>query len=285
LPRCDANPRRRENLEAARRAIGEAARAEGKLCVLPELFSNRYPGQFDDPARFLGNVPEPSAWIDEFRALARRYASSLVVPFFETTDGPNGFNSLVVLDERGLVRGRYRKTHIPNGEGYREGRYVRPGDRGYTVVPVARIRLGGATCWDRWFPEVSRILALRGAQLRVYPNAIGSEVADTTFDSGADWELVMRAQPIANRVFVAAVNRVGSEERIRLYGSSFVADPWGRVLVASRRSPEVRWADLALNEIDRARAFFGFFETRRPDTYGGLLTRQAPRKPVRTSTR
>jgi N-carbamoylputrescine amidase len=286
--RCHSDPER--NRAAARRAVEEAAETGATLCVLPELFANRYPGQFEDVRSFLVQVPAPADLIDEFREIARRRAISLVLPYFETADGGACHNSLVVIDAFGRIRGRYRKAHIPNGEGYREDLFFRPGDTDYNVVSLDGVRLGTAICWDQWFPEVSRALALQGAQLIVYPSAIGSEVSDPAFDSRADWELVMRAQAIVNRVFVAAVNRVGSEERVRFYGSSFVSDPWGHVLGrASRRRPELRVFDLEFAEIGRARDFFGFFETRRPDTYGALTaTGDAPvrvRRPRRAPPR
>jgi N-carbamoylputrescine amidase len=273
--RCHPDPGR--NRAAARRAVEEAARRRASLCVLPELFAHRYPGQFEDVRAFLTRVPDPSDLIDEFRDVASRRAISLVLPYFETGPGSAHHNSLVVIDGLGRVRGRYRKAHIPNGEGYREARFFRPGDTDYPVVSLNGLRLGTAICWDQWFPEVSRALALRGADLIVYPSAIGSEPADPAFDSRPDWELVMRAQAIVNRVFVAAVNRVGPEERIRFYGGSFVSDPWGRVIArASRRRPELRVVDLDLEEIGRARDFFGFFDTRRPDTYAALTADGGP---------
>jgi N-carbamoylputrescine amidase len=271
--RCRREPE--ENITAARRAVEESARLRANLCVLPELFATRYPGQFDDVQAFVSAAPDGRALVEHFRNLAREHRMPLVLPFFETGEGEKHYNTLVLVDEGGAVRGRYRKVHIPNAEGYREDRYFRSGDLGYTVVPLGGLRLGPAICWDQWFPEVSRILALRGAQLIVYPSAIGSEVANPDFDSRPDWELVMRAQAIVNRVFVAAVNRVGAEERIRFYGGSFVADPWGRVLArASRRAPELLVAELDLAEIDRANAFFGFFDSRVPATYGELVTRE-----------
>jgi N-carbamoylputrescine amidase len=206
---------------------------------------------------------------------------AVVVPFAEPVGRGTCYNALAVIDEDGTIRAQYRKSHIPDSEGYREDRYFRQGDSGYIVASLAGLSLGVAICWDQWFPEVSRILALRGAQLIVYPSAIGSEIVRPDFDSRPDWELVMRAQAIMNRVFIAAVNRVGQEERIQFYGGSFVADPWGKVLKrASTSRPEIVYADLDLSQIREARSFFGFLDTRRPETYGALI--RAPRAKART---
>jgi N-carbamoylputrescine amidase len=273
LAQMQCAPDPAENLRAAQRYVARAARQGASLCVLPELFSNRYCGQFDDVADFLHRVPESASVIDTFIGEARRGHLAILVPFLEKSDSGATYNAVVLLDADGELRGKYRKIHIPNAEGYREDRYFRPGDLGYCVADLDGFRVGLAICWDQWFPEVSRILALRGAQLILYPSAIGSEVSAPHFDSRPDWELVMRAQAIMNRVFVAAVNRVGQEERIRFYGGSFVADPWGKVLRrAGPAAPRLMMVDLDLTETQRASAFFGFAETRMPRTYTELLS-------------
>jgi N-carbamoylputrescine amidase len=182
-----------------------------------------------------------------------------------------------VIGNDGSIKAHYRKMHIPDAQGYREDLYFRRGDRGYIVVRLDKIRLGVAICWDQWFPEVSRILALKGAELVVYPSAIGSEIVQPDFDSRPDWELVMRAQAIMNRVFVAAVNRVGQEDRIRFYGGSFVADPWGHIMKrASKTKPQTIYEQVHPSQIHKARSFFGFFETRRPDSYDALTSIRQP---------
>jgi len=210
--------------------------------------------------------------LNRFAELSRALSVAIVLPFAERIDAGTMYNSLTVFDSNGKARGLYRKIHVPNSEGYREDLHFKPGDLGYVVAPVGKTKLGLAICWDQWFPEVSRTLALKGAQLIVYPSAIGSEVAVPEFDSRPSWELVMRAQAVMNRVFVAAVNRVGQEEMIRFYGSSFVSDVWGNVLRrASRTRPEVVYADLDLAQIREANKFFGFFDARRPETYGTIL--------------
>lgn len=267
--RLDPEPKR--NLSSAARFVGLAARRGATLCVLPELFSNRYCGQFEDTGAFLATVPPQDEVLDRFSGLARRHSLALVVPYLERAGPDTCYNALAVFDDQGGIVGRYRKIHIPAAEGYREDAYFRRGDLGYVVTPIGGVRLGLAICWDQWFPEVSRILALKGAQLIVYPSAIGSEVAAPDFNSHPDWESVMRAQAIMNRVFIAAVNRVGQEERIKFYGGSFVADPWGKIVSrAGSGAPRLVLADLDLSQVERANSFFGFFDTRAPETYGPL---------------
>ncbi len=272
---CSAGAK--ENNASAHRAVRRASRRGVDLCILPELFTNVYPGQFNDPRDWFDQVPDHRAVLADFQRLAREASVAMVVPFAERLGPYQAYNSLVVIDRHGTAQGHYRKIHIPDAEGYREDLYFRPGDLGYVVAPLGGLRLGVAVCWDQWFPEVSRTLALLGAQLVVYPSAIGSEVVVPDYDSRPEWELVMRAQAVMNRVFVAAVNRVGQEDRIRFYGGSFVADPWGRVMGrASRTRPETLYVTLNLSEIPRANSFFGFFTTRRPETYD-VLTKAAPR--------
>jgi N-carbamoylputrescine amidase len=268
--RCDPDPKR--NLASAARFVGLAKGRAASLCVLPELFSNRYCGQFEDTAAFLATVPPSTEVLERFSALARRHSLPMVVPYLEQTGSDRCYNALAVFDSEGSQVGRYRKIHIPAAVGYREDQYFRRGDLGYVVTPVAGVRLGLAICWDQWFPEVSRILALQGAQLIVYPSAIGSEIVETDFDSHPDWEFVMRAQAIMNRVFIAAVNRVGQEEKIKFYGGSFVVDPWGKVMSrAGPGAPRLVTADLDLSQSAKANSFFGFMDTRAPETYGALL--------------
>jgi N-carbamoylputrescine amidase len=262
------------NLRAAVRLVRRAAHENASLCVLPEMFSNRYAGQFDDIQGFLAGVPDHARLLETLAAEARREGVPIVVPFMERAQPDVLFNSVVLIDAHGEVRAKYRKLHIPAAEGYREDRYFQPGDLGYCMVRLGPVNLGLAICWDQWFPEVSRILALKGAQLIVYPSAIGSEIAAPDFDSRPDWELVMRAQAIMNRVFIAAINRVGQEERIRFYGGTFVCDPWGKVLRrAGSSAPRLLVADLDLSQAAKANSFFGFMDTRAPGTYRELLGR------------
>lgn len=260
-----------ENISRAERGVKTVARNNAELCILPEVFSNRYVGQFKNISDVLRNVPSHQPLIEKFRGVAEESRIAVVLPFIEKISRRTTFNSEVLIGNDGKVLGHYRKLHIPDSEGYREDLYFRPGNEGYVVADIGSLRIGLGICWDQWFPEMARILALKGAQLLVYPSAIGSETAVPDFDSRPSWELVMRANAVANRVFIAATNRVGQEEVINFYGGSFVVDPWGNVMTrASLREPAIAYAELELSEIARANSFFGFLTTRRPDTYGDL---------------
>lgn len=267
--RC--SPRPEENIAYAKRAIASSAEKGADLVILPELFSNRYVGQFEGRGDRVARLPDHGMLLSEFKELSKEAGTAIALPFAEAVGSGHWYNSLVLTDRNGRTKATYRKMHIPDSEGYREDLYFEPGDLGYAVARVGPVRVGLGICWDQWFPEVSRTLALMGAELLIYPSAIGSEVERPGFDSRPDWELVMRAQAIMNRVFVAAVNRVGREERIEFYGGSFVADPWGAVLErASTSRPGTVVVDLDMSQVRDARSFFGFFDTRRPGTYGAV---------------
>jgi N-carbamoylputrescine amidase len=267
--RCSPKPR--ENIVAAKRAIAASHAEDVDLWLLPELFSNRYVGQFEDRGAQTAHLPDYMRVLTEFKEFSKEAGAAVALPFAEVVSAGTCYNSLALIDKNGKVRALYRKVHIPNSEGYREDLYFKPGDLGYVVARLGDIKIGLGICWDQWFPEVSRTLALKGAELLIYPSAIGSELARPEFNSRPEWELVMRAQAIMNRVFVAAVNRVGQEEKIRFYGGSFVADPWGKVVRrASTSRPETVLVELDLSQIRDARSFFGFFDTRQPHTYGVL---------------
>jgi len=261
----------KDNVSRAKHSVRTVAGNSAALCILPELFSNRYVGQFNSVEKVLRNVPSHRPLIENFRGLAEDNRIAIVLPFIERANGRKIFNSEVLIGSDGKVLGHYRKLHIPDSEGYREDLYFDHGDKGYVVVDMEGLKVGLGICWDQWFPEMARILALKGAQLLVYPSAIGSEVAVPDFDSHPSWELVIRANAITNRVFIAVTNRVGREDAIDFYGGSFVTDPWGDIMTrASLRDPAIVYATLDLSEIARANSFFGFLNTRTPDTYGDL---------------
>lgn len=266
---CSARPE--ANIVAAKSAIAASSAKDVDLWILPELFSNRYIGQFEGSEAQTAHMPNHTTLLAEFKEVSKEAGAAVALPFAEVVDAGTCFNSLALIDKSGKVTASYRKIHIPDSEGYREDLYFKPGDLGYVVALLGDVNIGLGICWDQWFPEVSRTLALRGADLLIYPSAIGSELVRPDFDSRPEWELVMRAQAVMNRVFVAAVNRVGQEEKIRFYGGSFVADPWGKVLRrASTSCAETVAVDLDLSQIRDARSFFGFFDTRQPHTYGDL---------------
>jgi len=267
--RCSSRPE--ANIVAAKSAIASSSAKDVDLWILPELFSNRYVGQFEDREAQMACLPDHRSLLAEFKEVSRDAGAAVALPFAEVVESGACYNSLALIDKSGKVRASYRKIHIPDSEGYREDLYFEPGNLGYVVARLGDVKIGLGICWDQWFPEVSRTLALKGAELLIYPSAIGSELVRPDFDSRPQWELVMRAQAVMNRVFVAAVNRVGQEEKIRFYGGSFVADPWGKVVRrASTSRPETLSVELDLSQIRDARSFFGFLDTRQPRTYGGL---------------
>jgi N-carbamoylputrescine amidase len=183
-----------------------------------------------------------------------------------------GYNTAICVGPGGALLARTRKIHLPVTAGYYEDRYFRGGDTGYPVVDVGGARMGFPTCWDEWFPEVARAYALQGCEVLVYPTAIGSEPDHPGFDTEPLWEQVVRAQGIANGTFMVVPNRIGTEGPVTFYGSSFVSDPYGRVLVqAPRDSPAVLVADLDLDQRRDWLELFPFLATRRPDTYGLLI--------------
>lgn len=267
-------------LEDALAAGVAAAVAEGaRVVFLPELTLSRYPA-FEEPrgrAADLAEDLETGPTVALAARLAREHGVPVHASLYERADAEDGrgFNTAVVVDSSGRVAARTRKTHIPVTEGYVEDKYFRPGpaDGAYPVhrldgVPAA---LGLPTCWDEWFPEVARLYALGGADVLAYPTAIGSEPDHPDFDTAPLWRQVIVGHAIANGLFVVVPNRTGDEGRIRFYGSSFVVDPYGRVLAAAPRDEEaVLVADLDLDQRRDWLTLFPFLSTRRPDTYAGL---------------
>jgi N-carbamoylputrescine amidase len=253
------------------------AAAEGvHLVCLQELTLSRY---FAISAHGADAEPEalPGGPTHEFaRALATEHGVAVHASLHEAAhDGGLGFNTAIVVGADGDLLARTRKLHIPVTAGYHEDRYFRPGDTGFPVLTLDGARLGFPTCWDQWFPELARAYSLAGAEVLVYPTAIGSEPDHPGFDTEPLWEQVIRANAIANGLFTVAVNRVGTETTgdtsITFYGSSFVADPYGRVLVqAPRDEPAVLVADLDLDQRRDWLDLFPFLTTRRPDAYAPL---------------
>jgi N-carbamoylputrescine amidase len=191
-------------------------------------------------------------------------------------DAELGFNTAICVAPSGEVVARTRKQHIPVTAGYYEDRYFRPGDSGYPVVELAGAGFGFPTCWDQWFPELARAYSLGGAEVIVYPTAIGSEPDHPEFDTEPLWERVITANGIANGTFMVAVNRIGDEPPRRFYGSSFISDPYGRVLVqAPRDRPAVLVADLDLDQRRDWLELFPFLTTRQPSQYGPLVAERS----------
>jgi N-carbamoylputrescine amidase len=259
-----------ENVATAERLVRVAAAQGARLILIPELFEGRYfcedqRSEHLDRAQSLVGHPT----IAHFCALAKELNVVLPVSFYER-DVNALYNSCAVIDADGTVLGVYRKSHIPDGPGYSEKYYFRPGNTGYKVWDTAVGRIGVGICWDQWFPEVARALALNGAEVIVYPTAIGSEPTEPEYDSAAHWQRVMQGHAGANLVPVVAANRIGTEVGSRytltFYGSSFIAGPTGeKVTEADRSSETVLAATFDLDEVARLRRSWGVFRDRRTD--------------------
>ena len=265
---------RERNLAKAEAAVREAAAGGARLILLPELFEYLYWPQAEREEYFsLAHPVDGHPFLHRFQALAAELRVVLPVSFFERA-GHAHFNSLQMIDADGSPLGVYRKSHIPDGPGYEEKYYFNPGDTGFKAWRTQVGVIGVGICWDQWFPECARAMALQGAEVLLYPTAIGSEPeAAGGFDTRDMWQRAMIGHAVANACYLGAANRVGREGDATFYGSSFVADPTGTKLTEADRSAEtVLYADLDLAAARRFRAGFGFFRDRRPDLYRPLLT-------------
>lgn len=253
-----------------------AAAHGAQLVCLQELTLSPYFAITPDGPHTAGAVPEalPGGPTYEFAA---GLASEVGVPvhaslYEQADDGGLGFNTAICVAPDGTLLARTRKMHLPVTAGYYEDLYFQPGDSGYPVVEVTDAHLGFPTCWDEWFPEVARAYSLHGAEVLVYPTAIGSEPDHPAFDTEPLWEQVIRAHGISNGTFMVVPNRIGTEGPITFYGSSFVSDPYGRTLAqAPRDEPAVLVVDLDLDQRRDWLALFPFLTTRRPETYDALV--------------
>ncbi len=262
------------NVNKATEMVKKAAEAGANVILLQELFSGLYFCQVEDYDKFdLAEERKESKLIKHFQKLAKELGVVIPVSFFEKS-GTNYFNSLVMIDADGKDLGLYRKTHIPTGQCYEEKFYFSPGDTGFKVFNTKFGRIGVGICWDQWFPEVARILCLKGAELILYPTAIGSEpVLDR--DSMPHWRNTMCGHAAANLVPVCASNRVGVEvapgSSMTFQGFSFIVDQHGNVVEEMDRVEEgFRIHEFDLDEIDKERVAWGVFRDRRPECYGEL---------------
>ncbi|HWI22489.1 MAG TPA: nitrilase-related carbon-nitrogen hydrolase [Baekduia sp.] len=273
---------RDEHSAALADGIATAADLGARLVALPELTLSPYFAVDPDGPAAGPSQPEDlrSGPTFEFAAAqASRHSIYLQASLYERAESEDGlgFNTAIVVGPDGELASRTRKLHIPVTAGYHEDRYFRPGPAsadaggGFPVLEIEQAAFGFPTCWDQWFPELARAYALEGADVLVYPTAIGSEPDHPQFDTRPQWQAVMVGHAIANGLFVIATNRVGFEDPITFYGSSFIADPYGRILVqAPRDRPAVIAADLDLDQRRDWLDLFPFLATRRPDAYSSL---------------
>ncbi|MDQ3543564.1 MAG: N-carbamoylputrescine amidase [Actinomycetota bacterium] len=265
------------NVATAERLVRKAAAEGGQLVLIPELFEGLYfckdmaPEHFD---RALPVAGHPT--VEHFKAVAAELGVVLPLSIYERANNAT-YNTVVMVDADGSLLGTYRKSHIPDGPGYTEKYYFNPGDTGFKVWRTQYAAVGVAICWDQWFPESARCMAVMGAEVLCYPTAIGSEPPDPTWDSSGHWQRVMQGHAGANLTPLVASNRVGHEQGvttdITFYGSSFIADATGdKVAEAGRDGEAVLTATFDLDEVRRMRHSWGLFRDRRPDLYGPLLT-------------
>lgn len=268
----------KKNCDKAEALVREAAKQGAQLILLQELFDGDY-FCIEQHVRFFKNAHEIDRHptVARFAALAKELGVVLPISVFERA-GPAHYNTTVMADADGRQLGIYRKTHIPDGRGYQEKFYFSPGDTGFKVWDTAAGRIGLGICWDQWFPEAARIMALMGAEILLYPTAIGSEPGNPDYDSSSHWQNTMRGHAAANIMPLAASNRVGREvapdgRADIFYGRSFIADQHGEKRAEMNRVEEgVRLQTFDLAAISELRRTWGVFRDRRPELYGSLLS-------------
>jgi N-carbamoylputrescine amidase len=265
------------NLDRAESLVRKAVDQGAQIVLLQELFETPYfcsvqKSEYYDLARSISD----NATLARFQSLARELGVVLPISFYER-ENVSMFNAVVLFDADGRAVGHYRKSHIPQFPGYEEKYYFSPGDTGFRVFDTAVGRIGIGICWDQWFPEAARLMALKGAELLLYPTAIGSEPAKPELDSRRHWQRCMQGHAAANLVPVIASNRIGQEDvggvPVRFYGSSFIADHTGALLKEADDSAEtILTATIDLEATRRARIDWGVFRDRRTDLYKGILS-------------
>lgn len=262
----------KRNIEVMDGMVRESAKQGAQIVLMPELFENIYfctfeKDKFFEMARPLKDHPT----IKYFQEVARELKVVLPVSFFEREDQCY-YNSLAMIDADGCLLGVYRKSHIPDGPGYEEKFYFRPGNTGFKVWSTKYARVGVGICWDQWFPECARAMTLMGAEVLLYPTAIGTEPEESTLDTKDPWQRAMIGHAVSNVIPVVAANRIGVEPRQEFYGHSFICDQRGSKVseLGAKESGSI-FATFDLEEIARNRASFGFFRDRRPDLYGRLV--------------
>jgi N-carbamoylputrescine amidase len=254
-------------------ALIQSAAKEGAQIILPsELFQNLYFCTAQSPEWFAHAYPaNDHPCVRALQPLAKALKVVLPVSIFEK-DGPEYYNSLAVIDADGEVLGVYRKSHIPDGPGYQEKYYFKPGNTGFKVWDTAYAKIGTGICWDQWFPECARAMVLQGAEILFYPTAIGSEPYDSSFDTSAIWQRAMQGHAVSNAVPIVAANRIGAENANgnpqSFYGHSFICDQTGAMLKAMKEKEDgFIVQNFDRNALEEYRASWGFFRDRRTDLY------------------
>ena len=260
------------NIALVSTMVREAAARGAKIILPPELFEGHYFCQTEED-RFFARARPVSTHkaVKAMQALAAELEVYIPTSFFEV-DGPHHYNSLAMIDDTGALMGVYRKTHIPDGPGYEEKFYFRPGNTGFKVWPTRYGVIGVGICWDQWYPETARAMMLMGADILFFPTAIGDEPAAENLDTSRLWRRAMIGHAVSNVVPIVAANRTGIEGAMRYYGHSFIADERGDMVSEFGDGAQgVLEARFDLPAIRKHRAAFGFFRDRRPDMYGRLV--------------
>lgn len=260
-----------ENITRVSTLVREAAAKGAQVILPPELFEGHYFCRVEDEGLFSRAKPTAEhPCVVAMQALAAELGVWIPTSYFER-DGHHHYNSLAMIAPSGQVMGVYRKSHIPDGPGYEEKFYFRPGNTGFKVWPTPHATLGVGICWDQWYPETARILMLMGAELLFFPTAIGNEPHDPDLDTSRLWQRAMIGHAVSNVVPVIAANRIGTEDGQTFYGHSFIADERGdKIAEFGRDETGVLVATLDLDRVARHRAAFGFFRDRRPELYGRI---------------
>jgi N-carbamoylputrescine amidase len=270
----------RENIAAVSALVEEAAGKGAQIVLPPELFSGPYFCKTEDEALFaLARPTAEHPSVQAMQTLAAKLGIAIPTSFFER-DGHHYYNTLAMIGPDGAIMGTYRKSHIPDGPGYEEKYYFRPGNDGLKVWDVFGTRIGVGVCWDQWYPEVARVMALMGAELLFYPTAIGSEPYDVDLDTSRMWRRAMLGHAVSNCMPVIAANRIGTEaecvsivggEGQRFYGHSFITDEWGDYTAEfGKEETGVLISEIDLDRAAKHRAGMGFFRDRRPELYGRI---------------
>ncbi|MDO9488202.1 MAG: N-carbamoylputrescine amidase [Sphingomonadaceae bacterium] len=259
------------NIAAVSELVREAAGKGAKLILPPELFEGPYFCRTQDEGHFASARPvDQHPAVLAMQKLAAELQVYIPTSFFEA-DGHHHYNSLAMIDDKGAVMGVYRKSHIPDGPGYSEKFYFRPGNTGFKTWKSPYGVIGAGICWDQWYPETARTLMLMGAQILLFPTAIGTEPHDPDLDTSRLWRRAMIGHAVSNVVPVVAANRIGTEHGQRFYGHSFICDERGDLLAEfGATETGVLTATLDLEQAKKHRAAFGFFRDRRPELYGRL---------------
>lgn len=266
-----------ENISRAEKLVREAAAQGAQIILLQELFETPYFCQKEKSDYFsYATELEHNKAVNHFKKIAKELQVVLPISFYEKKNYAR-YNSLAVIDADGEVLGKYRKSHIPDGPGYEEKFYFNPGDTGFKVWNTRYAKIGVGVCWDQWYPEAARCMALMGAEILFYPTAIGSEPQDSSIDSKDHWQTCMLGHAASNLIPVIASNRIGTEtdeeSSITFYGSSFIAGPQGnKIAEAGRTDEQVLITEFDLDELEVGRIEWGIFRDRRPELYKMIAT-------------